>query len=73
MLVKALARAVYSRKQIMLFDGIFSQLDTSVQATIFANLFGPEGLFRKWGTTIILTTHEGNALYQVYWKLSNRI
>ncbi|KYG46940.1 hypothetical protein M433DRAFT_64146 [Acidomyces richmondensis BFW] len=54
----ALARAVYSRKPIMFLDGVFSQLDSNVQRIIFANLFGSEGLFRQWRTTVVFATHD---------------
>lgn len=57
---KALARAVYSRPQIALFDDIFSGLDNATSQRIFKNLFSPNtGLLRKWKTTILLATQSG--------------
>ncbi|PON29457.1 hypothetical protein TGAM01_v201706 [Trichoderma gamsii] len=54
---KALARAVYSRPQIALFDDIFSGLDNATSQRIFKNLFSSNiGLLRKWKTTILLAT-----------------
>ncbi|PKK51892.1 hypothetical protein CI102_5280 [Trichoderma harzianum] len=52
----ALARAVYSRPRIALFDDIFSGLDNATSQRIFRNLFSSTGLFRRWGTTVILAT-----------------
>ncbi|KAL7938200.1 P-loop containing nucleoside triphosphate hydrolase protein [Trichoderma chlorosporum] len=52
----ALARAVYSRPRIALFDDIFSGLDNATSQRIFRNLFSSAGLFRRWGTTIVLAT-----------------
>ncbi|KAJ4864914.1 ABC transporter domain-containing protein [Trichoderma breve] len=52
----ALARAVYSRPRIALFDDIFSGLDNATSQRIFRNLFSSTGLFRKWGTTVVLAT-----------------
>jgi hypothetical protein len=57
---KALARAVYSRPQIALFDDIFSGLDNATSQRIFKNLFSPNtGLLRKWKATILLATQSG--------------
>ncbi|PNP52062.1 hypothetical protein THARTR1_07271 [Trichoderma harzianum] len=52
----ALARAVYSRPRIALFDDIFSGLDNATSQRIFRNLFSSTGLFRRWGTTVVLAT-----------------
>ena len=53
----ALARALYSKKSIMFFDDILSQLDGSTQRHIVAHLFGPKGLLRESGVTVLLATH----------------
>ncbi|KAF3103528.1 hypothetical protein TWF102_003714 [Orbilia oligospora] len=53
----ALARAVYSRKPILILDDIFSGLDAVTEERIFARLLGPDGLLRKNRNTIILATH----------------
>ncbi|KAM7186181.1 ABC transporter [Rhypophila sp. PSN 637] len=52
----ALARAVYSRKRIALLDDVFSQLDADTSGIITSRLIGPNGLFRRWETTVILTS-----------------
>ncbi|KAI5461452.1 P-loop containing nucleoside triphosphate hydrolase protein [Mariannaea sp. PMI_226] len=53
----AIARAVYSRKPIAIFDDVFSGLDRVTEQTVFTRVFGEHGLLRKNGTTIILATH----------------
>ena len=53
----ALARALYSKKSIMFFDDILSQLDGPTQRHIVAHLFGPKGLLRESGVTVLLATH----------------
>lgn len=58
----AIARAVYSRKSLMLFDDVLSQLDRPTQIHIFAHLFGPGGLLREAGTSVVLATHAVNFL-----------
>ncbi|KAL9610623.1 MAG: hypothetical protein Q9167_004697 [Letrouitia subvulpina] len=58
----AIARAVYSRPDLAIFDDIFSGLDTVTQKRVFTRLFGSEGLLRRWGTTVIIATHAVNLL-----------
>ncbi|KAF4981000.1 hypothetical protein FZEAL_3115 [Fusarium zealandicum] len=53
----AIARAVYSRKPIAIFDDVFSGLDKVTEQTVFGRVFGKGGLLRKNGTTSILATH----------------
>ncbi|GKT98958.1 unnamed protein product [Fusarium langsethiae] len=58
----AIARAVYSRKPIAIFDDVFSGLDKVTEQIIFTQVFGKDGLLQKNGTTIILATHAVNRL-----------
>ncbi|RBR10554.1 uncharacterized protein FIESC28_09418 [Fusarium coffeatum] len=58
----ALARAVYSQPKVALLDDVFSGLDSQTAQTIFENLFGKQGLLRKWKTTTILATQSANFL-----------
>jgi ATP-binding cassette subfamily C (CFTR/MRP) protein 1 len=57
--MKAIARAVYARKSIAIFDDIFSGLDSTTEKAVFSRLFGLEGLLRRWGTTVVVATHAG--------------
>ena len=53
----ALARAVYCRRNVLMLDDVFSGLDADTEEHIFTLLFGPNGVLRKLGTTVILGTH----------------
>ncbi|CAI7612922.1 unnamed protein product, partial [Penicillium discolor] len=53
----ALARAVYARKSVILLDDILSGLDAETEEHIFKSLFARKGLFRRMGTTVLLSTH----------------
>lgn len=53
----ALARAIFSRKRILILDDIFSGLDRNTSKKIFEALFGMHGLLRKTETTVILATN----------------
>ncbi|OLN96257.1 Multidrug resistance-associated protein 1-like protein 3 [Colletotrichum chlorophyti] len=53
----ALARAVYSRKHVLVVDDALSGLDSSTQDHIWDRLFSPTGLVRRYGASVILTTH----------------
>lgn len=53
----ALAKALFSRKKILVLDDIFSGLDKTTSVKIFDNLFRPDGLLRKAEATVILATN----------------
>ncbi|EGR53020.1 uncharacterized protein TRIREDRAFT_54954 [Trichoderma reesei QM6a] len=53
----ALARAIYARCDIVILDDSFSALDGKTENRIVENLLGPEGHFRKMGTTVFLITN----------------
>ncbi|KAI9743967.1 MAG: hypothetical protein M1818_002701 [Claussenomyces sp. TS43310] len=54
--IQSLARAVYSRKEVMILDDVLSGLDATTEQSVFAGLFGPQGLLRQHRTTIIMVT-----------------
>ncbi|KAG9725388.1 putative ABC transporter, partial [Aureobasidium melanogenum] len=58
----ALARAVYSRRNIMLLDDVLSALDVNTEEAIAHRLLGPKGLLRKFGTTVLLVSHSQRAM-----------
>jgi ABC-type nitrate/sulfonate/bicarbonate transport system ATPase subunit len=58
--IKAIARAVYARQKLAVFDDVFSGLDTITEELVFSRVFGQQGLLRQTGTTVILATHGGD-------------
>jgi len=58
----AIARAVYARKTVALFDDVFSGFDRITEQIVFHRIFGPQGLLRLHGTTVILATHNQSLL-----------
>lgn len=60
--IQALARAVYSRQQLLILDDVFSGLDTISEDRVFSRLLGKNGLLRRLGTTVILVTHAAHRL-----------
>ncbi|KAG4438100.1 hypothetical protein IFR05_006421 [Cadophora sp. M221] len=52
-----LARALYSKKELLIIDDGFSGLDAETEEEVFSKLFGNTGLLRKMGMTVILVTH----------------
>ncbi|OOF98777.1 hypothetical protein ASPCADRAFT_394152 [Aspergillus carbonarius ITEM 5010] len=53
----ALCRAIYSRKNIVILDDVFSGLDSNNISAIATRLFGQNGYFRTSGMTVLLATH----------------
>ncbi|KAF2715991.1 putative ABC transporter [Polychaeton citri CBS 116435] len=53
----AVARAVYSRRDLVLMDDILSGLDSQTKSLICKNVLGKTGLLEKHGKTRILVTH----------------
>ncbi|KAI5924553.1 ABC transporter-like protein [Camillea tinctor] len=54
----AIARAVYARTSMVVFDDGLSGLDAATKEHVFENVFGPRGLLRRLGSTVILFTHD---------------
>lgn len=53
----SLARGLFSRKPIILVDDVLSGLDWATQRLVWDQVFGPSGLLRKNGVTVVLATH----------------
>ncbi|KAI7489964.1 multidrug resistance-like protein [Hortaea werneckii] len=56
----AIARALYSRKRLMIFDDVFSALDKRTAKNVFRKVFGPNGLSRRLGLTAVLVTQSSH-------------
>lgn len=53
----ALARVLYAKPDIVLLDDVLSALDSKTERLVITNLLGPQGLFRKFKSTVVLITH----------------
>lgn len=58
-IAQAFARALYSRKALLVVDDIFSGLDLRTSNLIIERVFSRNGLVRQLGMTVILATHAG--------------
>jgi len=54
----SIARALYARKQFVVFDDVLSSLDPGTKDRIFGNVFGETGLLRRAGCTVILCSND---------------
>lgn len=69
----ALARAVYARRKLLLFDDIFSALDRKTRTTITSRLLGVDGILRKANSTVVLVTHESRTPFEIPCRLANTL
>lgn len=53
----SLARALYLRSDLLVLDDIFSGLDADTEEKVFQQVFGPDGLLKERGSTVVLCTH----------------
>ena len=58
----SIARAVYARKQVAVFDDVLSGLDAKTSDQVFTRVFGQDGILRRLGVTTILVNHAINFL-----------
>lgn len=58
----AIARALYARTQLALFDDVLSALDARTSEHILTHVFGNQGLLRQHGVTVVLATHGAHEL-----------
>ncbi|OJJ95246.1 hypothetical protein ASPACDRAFT_82088 [Aspergillus aculeatus ATCC 16872] len=53
----SLARALYLPSDLLILDDVFSGLDADTEEQVFRQVFGPDGLLRRRGSTVVLCTH----------------
>ncbi|KFA49912.1 hypothetical protein S40293_01213 [Stachybotrys chartarum IBT 40293] len=54
----SIARSVYSRRQLLIFDDCLSGLDASTARAVFEGLFGTQGLLRGGDSTVIASSSD---------------
>ncbi|KAH7400242.1 P-loop containing nucleoside triphosphate hydrolase protein [Cadophora sp. MPI-SDFR-AT-0126] len=64
----ALARAIYTRSDIVVLDDPFSALDGKTESHVVECLLGSQGIFKKLGTTVFLITNSAQ-----YFHLADEI
>lgn len=65
-IAQALARALYSKKTLLVLDDIFSEIDLATLDLIVERVFSPNGLVRQLGMTVILATHTSRFHYLIH-------
>ncbi|KAK1984403.1 ABC transporter [Colletotrichum cereale] len=58
----AIARALYARQELLLFDDVFSGLDSSTEDIVFNGLFSSGGLLADTDTTVVLKSSDSRRL-----------
>ncbi|KAL9623731.1 MAG: hypothetical protein Q9160_001961 [Pyrenula sp. 1 TL-2023] len=58
----SMARAIYQKSDLIIFDDVFSGLDADTEDKIFDRLFSRGGLLRRLPTTVILVSHGAHRL-----------
>ncbi|KAI3009272.1 hypothetical protein CBS147346_2163 [Aspergillus niger] len=58
----AIARAIYARRQLALFDDVLSSLDAKTSEQVFQRVFGAQGILRRHRVAAILATHDQKLL-----------
>lgn len=61
LLSQAIARAVYARRRITVFDDVFGTLDGQTLNRIASQLLGTDGLLKRSQTTVVLATHSSRS------------
>lgn len=57
----ALARALYSRERLLVLDDVLSAVDRQTAKTIIERVFGKEGICRRMGLSVLMTTHSSRS------------
>ncbi|KAL1619695.1 hypothetical protein SLS56_010027 [Neofusicoccum ribis] len=54
----SIARAVYARREFMVFDDVFSGLDAATEELVFDSLLGEGGMLRHAKTTVVVASSD---------------
>ncbi|OHW90753.1 ABC transporter [Colletotrichum incanum] len=57
-----LARAVYSRRKVVILDDVFSGMDAGTSHHVSTHLLGVDGLLRKQHASVVIATHHRNIM-----------
>jgi ATP-binding cassette, subfamily C (CFTR/MRP), member 1 len=52
---ESIARAIFARRTLNILDDVLSGLDATTEMHVFSSLFGPQGILRNRGTTVLAT------------------
>ncbi|KAL0941776.1 ABC multidrug transporter [Colletotrichum truncatum] len=58
----AIARALYTRPELLLLDDVFSGLDSSTEDIVFNNILGSKGLLRNTDTSVVLVSSDSRRI-----------
>lgn len=61
---KALARAVYARRKIIIMDDVLGGLDNTTEHHVFHSLLGQNGLLRQMNATVVIVSSSGTYISQ---------
>jgi ABC-type multidrug transport system fused ATPase/permease subunit len=61
----ALARALFSRQQLLVLDSVLSAVDQHTEQIILERVFGSKGLCRNAGISVLMTTHSSKSHFYV--------
>ena len=58
-MLQSLARALYSRCPVLILDDVLAGLDGVTEMAILDRVFGPGGIVKRSGMSVVLATHAG--------------
>ena len=53
---QSIARALYSKREFMIFDDVLSGLDAATENKVFTQVFGPDGILRQGNMSALVVT-----------------
>lgn len=68
---QALARAIYSRQDVIILDDALRGLDADTENRLFHNILGPSGLLRRHRATVLIASSAGKIIFMIISKARN--